>query len=78
MNKISSQNTNDESSHHSLILRCWRDSLGELRGQLINPITNSTFAFASTSDMHEALDRAVDEIPLAKDEDREGSETDQK
>ena len=78
MNKISSQNTNDESSHHSLILRCWRDSLGELRGQLINPITNNTFAFASTSDMHDALDRAVEEIPLAKDEDREESETDQK
>ena len=78
MDKNDLQNTNDESSHHSLILRCWRDSLGELRGQLINPITNSTFAFASTSGMHQALDRAVDEIPLAKDEGREGSATEQK
>lgn len=78
MNETGLEKSNSETAHHSLILRCWRDSLGELRGQLINPITNSTFAFASTSDMHEALDRAVDEIPLAKDEDREGSETDQK
>lgn len=72
------QNTNDENLHHSLIIRCWHDSFGELRGQLINPITNSAFPFASTSDMHKALDRAVDEIPLAKDDDRKGSEIDQK
>ena len=78
MNETDLQNTENETFHHSLILRCWRDSLGELRGQLINPTTNSTFAFASTSDMYKALDRAIDQIPPAKDENREGSETDQK
>ena len=77
MNEIDLQNTNDETSHHSLILRCWRDSLGELRGQLINPITNSTFPFVSVSDMHKALDRALDEIPLVKDDIRKGNEPDQ-
>jgi len=71
MNDTNLQNSNNETAHHSLILRCWRDSLGELRGQVINPITNSTFAFASTSDMHKALDRAIDQIPPAKDENRE-------
>jgi hypothetical protein len=78
MNEIDLQNQKDETSHYSLIIRCWRDSLGELRGQLINPITNSTFAFASTSDMHQALDRAVGEIPFVKDEEKGGSEKDQK
>ena len=77
MNNIDLQNTENETSHHSLIIRCWRDSLGELRGQLINPITNSTFPFASTFDMHKALDQAVNEIPLAKDDIRKGSEPDQ-
>jgi len=77
MDKNDFQNTNDKNSHHSLILRCWRDSNRELRGQLINPITNSMFAFASTSEMHRALDRAVDEIPPAKDDEMKGSETDQ-
>ena len=78
MNEINLQNNENKTSHHSLILRCWRDSLGELRGRLINPITNSTFAFASTSDMHQVLDHAVDEIPFAKDDKKEGSEKDQK
>ena len=78
MNETDLQNTKDESSHHSLIIRCWRDSLGELRGQLINPVTNRTFVFASTSDMHQALDRAVGEIPFAKDDEMKGNETDQK
>ena len=77
MNVTNTENTNDESSHHSLILRYWRDSVGELRGQLINPITNSTFVFASASDMHKALDRAIDEVPSIKDGETKGSETNQ-
>ena len=78
MSETDLQNTKDETSHHSLIIRCWRDSLGELRGLLINPVTNRTFVFASTSDMHQALDRAVDEITFAKDDEMKGKETDQK
>ena len=78
MNEIDPPNRENESAYHSLILRCWRDSLGELRGQLINPITNSTYAFVSASGMHRALDRAVDEIPFVTDDERKGSETDQK
>lgn len=77
MNEIDPPNRENESAYHSLVLRCWRDSQGELRGQLINLITNRTFSFASVSDMHRALDRAVDEIPFAKDDERKGSESDQ-
>ena len=74
MDEIDFQNTNDESTHHSLILRCWRDSLGELRGQLINPVTNKAFAFASISDMHQVLDHAINEISFTEAEKREEGE----
>ncbi len=62
MAKINNNTEIDESNHHSLVLRFWLHSLGELRGQFINPITNTMFSFTRTADMHNALDRAIEEI----------------
>ena len=73
MNEIDLQNTENETSHHSLIIRYWRDSLGELRGQLINPVTNKMFPFASAVGMHQVLDRAIEETPYEIEEDEKGT-----
>lgn len=62
MTKINKDTQKDESYHHSIILRCWVDSLDELRGQLINPLTNNIYSFTHTSDILQALNRAIDEI----------------
>lgn len=48
---------------HSLIVRYWRGQDGEVRGELINPVTQRVLAFRSMAGLLEVLTQAVLETP---------------
>lgn len=55
--------TGNENILHSVIVRYWRGADGELRGQVINPITDRIITFASISGLQEILSQVVQDLP---------------
>lgn len=66
--------TGNENILYSVIIRYWRGTDGELRGQVINPITGQTFTFASISGLQEILSQVVQDLPNVGGEAEYGGE----
>jgi len=64
----------DEQKHQSFVVRCWRGPDGELRGQLVNPVTQRLLRFTSVLGLHEVLNRVVEDLPDVGKESGDGGE----
>ncbi len=52
---------------HSIVVRYWHGPHGELRGMVINPITQQMFPFTSLAQLHAVIKRVVLDEPEARD-----------
>ncbi len=60
------------SHHYSLIIRCWRDSNGILRGWVVDVLTQRSHPFATRAEMVDLIESLTRELSQDADMDKTG------
>lgn len=54
-------------THHSFIIRCWRDDANALHGSLIDALTQQTYPFVTLKELAEKIGQLVPDVPVETD-----------